>query len=259
MPNQSVNEVPESETRLQVIMLDALPAADGAGLIEIPIAVIGQWKRGEQEFAITSADLQHMAANFSKRKNGEINIDYDHASEMPEVARGGPIPSAGRIVKLRSNGALHALIEFTARALELIRNREYRFVSPAIHYQAQNKATGEIQGTTLTSLAPTNRPFLEELPAIKLSEISVGPGPARFKSSRFPSGPTPMRRGYGTSYADCGKGSPSKHQDQDERGWDFIRRSVAASQQGKARAGSRISIGSLRIPGRLWSAQRGGE
>ena len=177
MPNQSVAEVPESETRLQMIMLDALPAADGAGLIEIPIAVTGQWKRGGEGFEITSADLQRMAANFGKRKNGEINIDYDHASEMPEVARGGPIPSAGRIVKLRSNGALHALIEFTPRALELIRNREYRFVSPAIHYQAQDKATGEIQGATLTSLALTNRPFLEELPPIKLSEIVVAPVP----------------------------------------------------------------------------------
>jgi len=159
------------------ILLDTMPAAGADGLIEIPIAITGAWKRGEAEFSITKEDLARMAANFKRRKNGEINVDYDHASEMPEVARGGPVPSAGRILKLRSNGALYAGIEFTARALELIKNREYRFVSPAIAWGVKDKTTGDDQGTTLTSLALTNRPFLEDLPPIKLSEIgSEGSG-----------------------------------------------------------------------------------
>jgi hypothetical protein len=160
------------------ILLDAMPAAGADGLVEIPIAITGAWKRGEIEFSITKEDLARMAANFKRRKNGEINVDYDHASEMPEVAKGGPVPSAGRIVGMRSNGALHASIEFTARALELIKAKEYRFVSPAIAWGVKDKATGEDQGTTLTSLALTNRPFLEELPPIRLSEIgSEGSGP----------------------------------------------------------------------------------
>jgi hypothetical protein len=75
------------------------------------------------------------------------------------------------IVDSKSLGVLLAKLEFTARALELIRNKEYRYVSPAIDYGARDKLTGESQGTTLTSLALTNRPFLEELPAIHLSEI----------------------------------------------------------------------------------------
>lgn len=161
----------ETGTNLPSILLDDLPAADGAGLVEIPIAVTGKWKRGQTEFSLTGQDLASMVANFAKRKNREINVDYDHSSEMPEVARGGPVPSAGRILKMRSNGALYAGIKFTARALELIRNEEYRYVSPAIDWSAQDKQTGEPQGTTLTSLALTNRPFLEELPAIRLSEI----------------------------------------------------------------------------------------
>jgi hypothetical protein len=156
------------------IMLDAMPAAGTNGLTEIPIAVTGTWKRGAGDFSITKQDLALMAANFRTRKNGEINVDYDHASEMPEVARGGPILSAGRIVRLRSNGALYAGIEFTARALQLIKAKEYRFVSPAIVWGIKDKATGQDQGATLTSLALTNRPFLEELPSIKLSEIGSG-------------------------------------------------------------------------------------
>ena len=161
-----------SETQLPDVLLDQVLAADGAGLVEIPIAVTGAWKRGSSEVSLTQDDLGRMAANFKKRKNREINVDYDHASEMTDVARGGPIPSAGRILKMRSNGALYAGIEFTARALELIRNKEYRYVSPAIDWSATDKQTGNPQGTTLTSLALTNRPFLEELPPIRLSEIT---------------------------------------------------------------------------------------
>jgi hypothetical protein len=51
-----------------------------------------------------------------------------------------------------------------------LQNREYRFISPAIEWGAKNKRTGKSQGTTLTSVALTNRPFLEELPQIRLSD-----------------------------------------------------------------------------------------
>ena len=169
---EAEGEMSEEKTPLRSVLLDAMPTADGAGLVEIPIAVTGKWKQGTREFEITREDLGKMVANFEKRQNREINVDYDHASEMTEVARGGPVPSAGAILKMRSNGALYAGIEFTVRALELIRRREYRYVSPAIDWSATDKITGEPQGTTLTSLALTNRPFLEELPAIKLSEMT---------------------------------------------------------------------------------------
>lgn len=166
------------ETRIPSILLDAMPAAGADGLVEIPIAVLGKWKGGEREFAITREDLAQMTSNFAKRKNGEINVDYEHASELPEMAKGGPVPSAGRIVALRIQDsgfriqpALMAKLDFTARALEMVKNREYRFVSPAIGFNVKDKVSGEVQGTTLTSLALTNRPFLEELPPIKLSEI----------------------------------------------------------------------------------------
>jgi len=130
----------------------------------------GGWTNTELEAAMP-VDFQVKAAKVSAV--GALAL-LMHASEMPEVARGGPVPSAGRIVKLRSNGALYAGIEFTARALAHIKAKEYRFVSPAIAWGMKDKATGEDQGTTLTSLALTNRPFLEELPPIKLSEITPG-------------------------------------------------------------------------------------
>lgn len=48
--------------------------------------------------------------------------------------------------------------------------REYKYVSPVIVWGARDKGTGEPQGTTLTSMAITNSPLMEKLPAIAFSE-----------------------------------------------------------------------------------------
>jgi len=189
-----------------VVTLNVGPATDG--LVRVPLAVTGKWVRGSTSFAITRQDLEEIVRNFRERQNGEINVDYDHASEMPEVAGGGPVPSAGRIVKLdqpepapglgtrdsgfgrpsagpafpdsrlasrESHFILYGWYEPTERARQLVKSREYRYISPAIDWTALNKLTGKPQGTTLTSVALTNRPFLEELPQIRLSDPAFQP------------------------------------------------------------------------------------
>jgi phage I-like protein len=182
-----------------VVTLEA--PAESAGLLRVPLAVTGKWVRGSTTFAITRQDLEDIVRNFRERQNGEINVDYDHASEMPEVAAGGPVPSAGRIVRLdppepatglgpssagsasresrvasrESRFILWGWYEPTERARELLKSREYRYISPAVDWAAQNKRTGKPQGTTLTSVALTNRPFLEELPQIRLSDPAFQP------------------------------------------------------------------------------------
>jgi len=184
-----------------VVTLDAAAAAANH-LVRVPLAVTGKWMRGTTPFAITLRDLEEIVGNFRERQNGEINVDYDHASEMPEVAAGGPVPSAGRIVRLDApeavqppltplltkkgspsgdgvvgNGRyiLWGWFEPTERARGLLKNREYRFISPAIDWSARSKLSGRPQGTTLTSVALTNRPFLEELPQIRLSDPAYQP------------------------------------------------------------------------------------
>jgi phage I-like protein len=162
-----------------------------AKLFEIPIAVTGSWVKNDYMFSITSHDLKEMVRNFDKRKNEMVVIDYEHASETPEVARGGPIPAAGWIHRLHeaSNGKheLVALVEWTPEAEQMIRDGQYRFFSPAIDWGAVDKETGLPQGATLTSGALTNHPFLEELPPLMLSDGAVvlleseivGPGARR--------------------------------------------------------------------------------
>jgi phage I-like protein len=171
-------------------------AGEAVGKVRIPLAVTGTWVRGSSKFSIMPDDLESIVRNFRERQNGEINVDYDHASEMPEVAAGGPIPSAGRIVGIDPPEKLGASSEFrianrkddslfatrhsrsilwgwfepTERARALVKNGEYRYISPAIDWGAKNKRTGKPQGATLTSVALTNRPFLEEMPQIRLSD-----------------------------------------------------------------------------------------
>lgn len=182
---------------------------DGKTLQAIPVALTGRWMKRGQEFVITPDDLRAMARNFSKRKNDQVVIDYEHASETPEVALGGPVPAAGWIHALRiesghrdigrlknneqiadsrfqTNGSmtqslslsianhgpiLTAWVEWTKEALNLIRSGAYRFFSPAIDWNYRDKQTGEPQGATLTSGALTNHPFLEELPPLMLTDL----------------------------------------------------------------------------------------
>jgi phage I-like protein len=146
------------------------------GLTRIPIAVLGRFVKGAQKFAITKGTLADVVRNFRARKADTV-IDYEHASEEPGVAAGGPVPASGWLKAVEDapdeNGILWGQAEFTPRAQEMVKGGEYKYLSPVINWGARNKVTGEQQGATLTSMALTNRPFLEALPAIAMTELGV--------------------------------------------------------------------------------------
>jgi len=151
----------------------------------LPVAVTGQWVKltetGKQVIKITLDDMHTMRANFAKKANGEVNVDYDHKSESgTEIAE--PIPSAGRITELMEpepfldpqgvqRHVLWGAYEPTDRARQLIKAKEYRYTSPALG-PGIDKATGKPQGMTLSSVALTNRPVIEQMPEVRLSDPS---------------------------------------------------------------------------------------
>jgi hypothetical protein len=183
--------------------------ACATGLARIPILVTGSWVKNGREISFTRDELETAVVNFQKLANHDLNVDYDHASEDLRRAAGEPTPSAGRIVALDEpelfgadgqigsrqveKGAtahlpispsarwiLYGRFEPTERARELIQNREYRYVSAAFTKDFPDRKTGEPQGLTLTSVALTNQPFLDELPEVWLSVKTTGTGePAR--------------------------------------------------------------------------------
>jgi hypothetical protein len=146
-----------------------------ARLIRIPLAKLGRWFKGKMRFAITRETMAEILRNFGKRENGEVVLDYEHASEHPEWGNGGPVPAAGWLREVEAapdpNGILWGSVEFTKRARQLIEAGEYKYISPSLSWGARDKKTGDQQGCTLTSVALVNRPFLEGLPAIALSEV----------------------------------------------------------------------------------------
>lgn len=147
----------------------------GRPAYRIPIAMTGQWVKGEP-FSITAADLDMIITNFEKRGNAEVVVDYDHASERPDIAQGNAVPAAGWLTaptreQLDGIEVLTALYAPTDKAKDLIDRKEYRYVSPAIDWGFPDKKTGKPQGATLTSTALTNHPFLDQLPALQLRDI----------------------------------------------------------------------------------------
>jgi phage I-like protein len=184
------------------VLLSGPGTLEASGLREVPVAVTGSWVKDSKRFTITLEDLRDMVRNFAKRKNEQLVIDFEHASEQPAIAKGGPIPAAGWIHALRlaeleeaprasNNGHnrpapphyLMALVEWTPQAEEMIRNGQYRFFSPAIDWNARDKQTGAPQGATLTSGALTNHPFLEELPPIMLTDADAPSAPCLLSSA----------------------------------------------------------------------------
>lgn len=168
-----------SESLSFVIALGEIAAA---GLVRMPVAITGSWVHPatERKINITLADLRQAKENFEKKANGEINVDYDHASAIPNFA-GGPRPSAGRVIALHDpeaytdpQGVQRQIMwgdyEPTEMARELIRKREYRYISPVLDREGTDKASGESQGMTITTIALTNTPVLEEMPEIVASE-----------------------------------------------------------------------------------------
>jgi phage I-like protein len=144
------------------------------GLVPIPILKKGSYYKGKQKFSLTDTDVQQLVGNFRKRQNGEVVIDYEHASERPEVAKGDAIPAAGWLKAMSDaadgDGILWGQAELTDKARGMIAAKEYKYLSPFIDRTIIDKQTGKPQGSTLTSIALTNRPFLEAMPAIALSD-----------------------------------------------------------------------------------------
>lgn len=157
-----------------VVSLAAVQLGEVSELVRIPLLKLGRWVKGTVKFAITRAEVAKLVENFRKRQNGEVVIDYEHASEMPGVAQGQPIPAAGWLREIEpepdADGIVWGKADFTARAREMIGAGEYKYISPAIEFGARDKVSGEQQGATLTSVGLVNRPFFDMLPAVQLSE-----------------------------------------------------------------------------------------
>ena len=134
------------------------------------IAKTGSW-RGHTagEFELSQKDLNQIVFNF---QNGNIDIvvDYEH-----QTLHGSEAPAAGWIKELKvQNDTLLARIEWTKKAKEQIKNKEYRYLSPTLIKNAKDPKSGNPIGWYLHSVALTNSPFFQELPPIAAKNQQKG-------------------------------------------------------------------------------------
>lgn len=122
---------------------------------------------------------------------GDLLVDYEHQSEGGEhAAPDGKAPAAGWVKKLwyEAGRGLMGLVQWTARAREMIRGGEYRHLSPAMLVR---KSDGVV--AVLKSIAVTNTPAIKSLEPLTASVNPDGQAP-----------PTPGRRPPSTPRGDAG-------------------------------------------------------
>lgn len=113
----------------------------------------------------TPERIQQFADNVNKKVRGQdLDIDYDHKRQTMEAA--GWVQAAEA-----TPDGLNLKVEWTKKAAERIRMKEYRYFSPEYTDEWQHPKTGETHKNVLFGGALTNRPFLKDILPVNLSEL----------------------------------------------------------------------------------------
>jgi len=114
---------------------------------------------GRGPFVVADAEEIVRASNEDMPEAG-IVIDYDHSTDLA-ATEGRPAPAAGWIKRFKViGGRIMAAVEWTKKALEALKAKEYRYISPVFEHDKGNRVERILRA------ALTNNPALTELPAI---------------------------------------------------------------------------------------------
>lgn len=134
--------------------LDAVPN-------QIKIIPLGDISSEKGNFKADEESFKAIEREF-KRRGLDLVVDYEHQTLHDVQA-----PAAGWIKSLRlSNDAIVADVEWTSRATEYLRNKEYKYLSPVVRVRKSDK-----KAVALHSVALTNTPAINQMPALVLKNI----------------------------------------------------------------------------------------
>lgn len=105
---------------------------------------------------ICDADSIRRIIDRFRARGIDLVVDYEHQTEGGDYASpDGTAPAAGWVKELEDRGpdGLWARVQWTDRAMNLLRAREYRYFSPVFLYDRQTRRIAE-----LVSIALTNTP-----------------------------------------------------------------------------------------------------
>ncbi len=128
------------------------------------------------KFTVLSEHLANMVNNFKLKRPKhptEMVVDYEHMSAPASPVQMAPAAGWVKGVEQRGN-ELYCTVEWTEAAATKINNKEYRFISPEFSLNYRDKETNQALGPTLIALALTNRPFVEGMQPVALSDEVAG-------------------------------------------------------------------------------------
>ena len=150
-------------SQTKALTFRAIPVVAGKPLPEwIHVLPLGTW-RGKtsmkRTLRVDTTMCSQIADNFSRR-GIDIVIDWEHRTEVATTT-GGDAPAAGWIdqLELREDGLWGHVKEWTPRAAEQLRAKEYRYLSAVLYFEVPDPVTGAPSGTWMPSVALTNNPF----------------------------------------------------------------------------------------------------
>jgi len=128
---------------------------------EIQVVPYGGHRTEKGDFILDEEGSALILKDFESRLNDMV-IDYEH-----QTLGGGEAPAAGWIKKLRynppsppftkgGNGGIWAVVEWTDRAKQYLKNREYRYLSPVFL-----KRLSDNKVVRLLNAALTNQPAID--------------------------------------------------------------------------------------------------
>jgi phage I-like protein len=138
---------------------------DEYGMVEFTREKFDSWKRN-----LTSGV---MGGKLSDGTYG-IAVDYNHSMDINASPNEQKAAGYLKDLKLELDGDIErvfAFIEFTPKAAEGIRNKEWAWFSISEVSNFTDQKTGKDVGNTLLGGALTNRPFVNDLMPIQLSDL----------------------------------------------------------------------------------------
>ncbi|MBN1830284.1 MAG: hypothetical protein JW884_14220 [Deltaproteobacteria bacterium] len=108
---------------------------------------------GRETPAVVNEEAKASIISHFERRGNDMVIDYEH-----QTLSGVQAPAAGWIKKLVDKGrdGLWAVVEWTDRAKEYLKNREYRYFSPVMWIREGDNVVVQIENVALTNYPRIN-------------------------------------------------------------------------------------------------------
>lgn len=140
---------------------------------EVELVRAGRWEGHPKQPQIIRKEHIRAAYDWWTRhyqnNDAQLVIDYHHQSIQASRGQSSRAEAAGWVTDVRiadGGSKLIGEVEWTEEAATYLENQEYRYLSPVLVFNAQDRNTGAEVPMAIHSLALTNTPFMTELESL---------------------------------------------------------------------------------------------